>query len=219
MSSAATSLPATHATSSRLPQVLQSTVGMKIAMAVTGVILSGFVLVHMMGNLSAFAGQKAIDEYAVKLREVPPLLWGMRVLLLLATAVHVYAYFRLGARNRAARPVPYRVVARTESTYASRSMYYTGPSILVFVVYHLLHFTIGVAHPQFEEGRVYHNVVTAFQAVPIALIYLLAMGLLALHLWHGTWSLLLTLGLNQPRYGSTGRLLATVFTAIVVLGF
>jgi succinate dehydrogenase / fumarate reductase, cytochrome b subunit len=212
------SVPAV-ATRSRLARLWKSTVGLKIAMAVTGVILSGFVLVHMAGNLQVFQGEKALDDYAKLLRTEPALLWLARLVLLGSVGLHIAAWLVLLRRNQRSRPVAYSEVTRRESSLASRSMRWTGPLLLAFIVYHILHMTTGTVHPGFREGDAYHNLVAGLQVVPVAIIYVLAMVALGFHLWHGIWSLFQTLGAEQARYQSLGRRAATVFTLVVVLGF
>ncbi len=187
-------------------------------MAVTGVILSGFVLGHMAGNLQVFQGQEAIDGYAKFLRREPAILWTVRLVLLASVGLHVWAYLVLWRLNLKARPEGYRAKAYKESSYASRTMRLTGPLLLAFIIYHILHMTTGTAHPHFKEGFVYHNLIAAFTAAPVAIVYLLAMVMLGFHLWHGVWSLFQTLGLSQPRHHSIGRWFATIFTLVVVLG-
>jgi succinate dehydrogenase / fumarate reductase cytochrome b subunit len=188
-------------------------------MAVTGIALSLFVLVHMAGNLQVFLGAEAMDAYGAALKKLPPVLWGARLSLLAMAALHVVAFVALTRRSRAARPAGYRVTAHRESTFASRSMRLTGPLLLAFIVYHLLHFTTGTVHPNFHEGKVYANLVTGLRVVPVALFYLLAMACLALHLFHGIWSVFQTLGTSQPRAASFGGKLAALFTIVVVGGF
>lgn len=194
-----------------------STISRKFWMALTGIILSGYVLVHMVGNLQAFQGPATIDAYAKLLHQAPALLWGARVVLLAAVGVHIWAYIALTRRNLKARPQEYRTLRYKESTYASRSMTLTGPILLAFIVYHILHMTTGTVHAQFEEGSVYRNVVTGLRVVPVAMVYLVALAALGLHLWHGFGSLFQTLGLG--RFGARVGHLATAFTLVVVLGF
>ena len=211
---------ATRQGSRTLRRLFGSSVGQKIIMAVTGVILSLFVLGHMLGNLQIFQGQEAIDAYARFLRVEPALLWAVRFGLLAAVALHIWAYIVLLRQNQKARPgAGYRVLHYKESSIASRSMRLTGPLLLAFIIYHILHMTTGTVHSSFHEGAVYQNLVTAFSSVTVVVIYLLSMAMLALHLWHGVWSVFQTLGASQPRYLSFGRRLATVFTIVVVLGF
>jgi succinate dehydrogenase / fumarate reductase cytochrome b subunit len=188
-------------------------------MAVTGVILSVFVLGHMAGNLQVFQGQEAIDDYAKFLRREPPILWTVRLVLLASVLLHIWAYLVLTRQNQKARPEGYRETAYKETSYASASMRLTGPVLLAFIIYHILHMTTGTVHPDFREGAVYHNLVEAFSSVPVVIIYVVAMVMLAFHLWHGVWSLFQTLGFSQPRRRSFGRWFATIFTILVVLGF
>jgi succinate dehydrogenase / fumarate reductase, cytochrome b subunit len=220
MSAAVSSPAATPRPASRsgLQTFLTSSVGLKITMAVTGVILSLFVLGHMLGNLQVFQGAEAINDYAKLLRKEPALLWAVRLVLLGSVGLHIWAYLVLRQQNLKARPQGYRDTAYKESSYASRTMRITGPLLLLFIIYHVLHFTTGTVHGDFVEGDVYHNVIVSFRTFT-AVIYLLAMAMLALHLWHGTWSLFQTLGVGTARFGSSGRRFATVFTVLVTLGF
>lgn len=200
-------------------RLLQSSIGQKIVMAVTGVILSGFVLGHMAGNLTAFSGASAMDAYGASLRKWPLLLWSVRLGLLAAVGLHIWAYWMLSRRSWSARPQDYRVTSHQESSFASRTMRWTGPLLLAFIVFHLLHMTTGTVHPNFQEGHVYQNLITGLQVLPVAIFYLVAMGALAFHLWHGVWSLFQSVGISQPRYDSLARRFATLFTIVVVLGF
>ncbi|MDG3003546.1 succinate dehydrogenase cytochrome b subunit [Paludisphaera mucosa] len=202
----------------RVQRFLTSSIGLKLIMAFSGVFLSFFVLGHMLGNLQAYQGQQALDDYGKLLRKEPALLWTARVGLLTLVALHIYAFLALTRRNTSARPVGYRQRKWRESSYASRSMSLTGPLLLAFIIYHILHLTTGTVHPQYREGEVYHNLVTGLGGVN-GVIYILAMAMLAFHLWHGVWSMLLTLGLPEGRYRSLGRRGATLFTALVVIGF
>jgi succinate dehydrogenase / fumarate reductase cytochrome b subunit len=200
-------------------RILGSSVGLKLLMAVTGVILSGFVLGHMLGNLQVFQGAKAVDEYSQLLHREPALLWTARLVLLASVGVHIGAWLVLLPKNQQARPVGYQTTAHKESSFASRSMRLTGPLLLIFIIYHVLHLTTGTVHPDYHEGAVYQNLIKGLRVAPVAVLYVLAMGVLGLHLWHGIWSLFQTLGASQARYGSFGRRFATVITLVVVLGF
>ncbi len=204
----------------RLQRMLTSSIGLKISMALTGVILSGFVLVHMLGNLQAYQGAEALDAYGKLLRKEPALLWLFRFVLLAAVLIHIWAYLALTRKNQQARPVGYQALKPKESSYASRSMTITGPLILAFIIYHILHMTIGWrwVHPNFQEGDVYHNVVIGLRGLA-GVIYIAAMIMLAFHLWHGVWSMFQTLGAPEERYGSLGRRVATIFTILVTVGF
>ena len=196
-----------------------STIGKKVVMAVTGIVLLGYILAHVTGNLLIFVGASAIDAYAAKLRELPALLWGVRVLLLISVVLHVVAAAQLAIRARVARPMAYNRFEPQASSVASRTMRWGGLAILLFVIYHILHFTTGHAHPAFIHLAPYHNVTTAFRVWWIAGIYIAAMAALALHLYHGTWSMFQTLGIEHERVNPARRRLATVIAVLVPLGF
>ena len=199
---------------------LGSTIGKKIVMAGSGAILAAFVLAHMLGNLQLYLGADALNAYSVWLREVlhGAGLWIVRAVLLVALAVHVWAAASLTVADRAARPVRYREFEPRESTYASRTMRWSGVLLFVFVVYHLLDLTFGTVNPSFQSGNVFHNVVASFRVVPVALFYVVAMLLLWLHLRHGMWSMLRTLGLAHPRYEHLAHRFAAFFATVVVAG-
>ena len=205
----------------RLQRMLNSSIGLKITMALTGVILSGFVLVHMLGNLQVYQGAEALDAYGKLLRKEPALLWTFRLVLLSAVGLHIWAFIALTRRNLQARPQAYQARKYKESSFASRSMTFTGPLILAFIIYHILHLTTGTVHPDFQEGAVYHNLVVGLWGLRgiVGVIYIVAMIMLAFHLWHGVWSMFQTLGAPEDRYRSLGRRFATIFTILVTLGF
>ncbi len=205
---------------SQAPGFLGSSIGRKVIMAVTGAILFGFVLGHMLGNLQVYLGPEAMNHYAVFLRAAlhGTALWIVRAVLLLAVILHIWSATSLTLDSRRARPEGYREQKWKESTYASRTMRWGGVIILLFVIYHLLHFTIGSVHPSFIEGDVYHNFVTGFRSVPVSLVYIFAMLALGLHLRHGVWSMFQTLGVSHPRYMRIARAGAWVFAAIIVVG-
>ena len=196
-----------------------STIGKKVVMAVTGIVLVGYILAHVTANLLIFAGPAALDAYAAKLRAVPVLLWGVRILLLVSVVLHVVAAAQLTVRSRAARPTPYHRFEQQASSAASRTMRWGGVALLLFLVYHILHFTTGQAHPDFVHLAPYHNVTTAFRTWWVAAIYVAAMLALAMHLYHGTWSMLQTLGIEHPRVNPARRRLATAIAVLVPLGF
>jgi succinate dehydrogenase / fumarate reductase cytochrome b subunit len=204
----------------RAAQFLDATIGKKIVMAITGLVLFGFVVVHMIGNLQAYLGPVALNAYAVWLRELlhGAGLWIARAVLLAAVVLHVWAAVSLTIENRQARPVGYRQRRWVESTYASRTMVWSGPILALFIVYHLLHLTTGTVHPSFVEGDVYHNFVSGFRVVPVSVFYIVAMLALGLHLYHGAWSMLQTLGLSHPRWNPLRKAFAGSLTAVVVLG-
>lgn len=209
----------------RATSVLTSTIGLKAIMAVTGIALFGFVIAHMLGNLQVFLpregdGTWALDAYGRSLHELGHggAIWVARAGLLAMFTAHIASAWMLTRRSSRARPVGYREWSAKQSTYASRTMRITGPIVLLFVVYHLLHLTLGSVHGDFQSGRVQHNVTTGL-AVPLAaLVYVVAMVALGVHLYHGIWSLLQTLGLAHPRYEKLRRGAAAGFATLVVLG-
>jgi succinate dehydrogenase / fumarate reductase cytochrome b subunit len=210
----------------------RSSLGKKAVMAVTGIVLWGFVLAHMTGNLKYFYGagtpdaNAAINVYGEWLRDVGyPLvphsgvLWTLRIGLLLAVGLHVHAATALTLMNRRARPVGYERRKAVQIGWAERTMRWSGVALLVFIVYHILHFTTGQAHHDFRAGDVYHNLDSAFSIGWVAAIYVVAMALLALHLYHGLWSLFQSLGWNHPRFNRWRRVFAVVFTLLITVGF
>jgi succinate dehydrogenase / fumarate reductase cytochrome b subunit len=187
-------------------------------MAGTGIILFGFVFVHMIGNLQAYMGPEALNHYGAFLRELVHgwALWIFRIVLLVSVALHIWAATALTIENLKARPVGYRQRTWQDSTYASRTMVWSGPILALFVVYHILHFTTGTVHPSFIEGDVYHNFVAGFRVVPVSAFYIVAMLALGYHLYHGFWSMLQTLGLSHPRYNPLRHACSAVFSIGIV---
>lgn len=210
----------------------RSSLGKKVVMAVTGIVLWGFVLLHMTGNLKYFSGpgtpdaNAAINVYGEWLRGLghplipnSGMLWVMRIALLVALALHVHAAYALTVMNRRARPVGYERRRAVQIGWAERTMRWSGVALLLFVVYHVLHFTTGQAHHDFVAGDVYHNMASAFSIGWVAAIYLVAMVLLGMHLYHGLWSLFQSLGWNHPRFNRWRRAFAVAFTLLIAIGF
>ena len=195
-----------------------STLGKKILMAVTGIILFGFVVGHMIGNLQLYLGAEQLNHYAELLQSNKPFLWTFRLVLLFCVSVHILAAVQLWLRNRRSRPVKYRVFNPPAVDYAARTMIWSGPIILLFILYHLGHFTVGCTHHDFVRGDVYHNVVTSFQIWWVAGFYILANLLLAIHLYHGLWSLFQTFGWDHPRFGGLRRWFAVAFAMLIGAG-
>jgi succinate dehydrogenase / fumarate reductase cytochrome b subunit len=203
----------------RSAALFQSVVGKKIVMAVTGFVLFGFVTVHMIGNLQIFLGPDRINAYGHFLHENVELLWPARIVLLLAVVLHVLAAWQLTILNNfKARPIPYIKKTGLSSTYAARTMVWSGPIIAAFVVYHIMHFTLLNAQGGMIEGDVYHNVVLGFRVPAIAFFYMLANILLGMHLYHGVWSMLQTLGFSHPRYTPALKLGAKFFGCLIAVG-
>jgi succinate dehydrogenase / fumarate reductase, cytochrome b subunit len=199
---------------------VDSTIGRKVIMAVTGAILFGFVLVHMLGNLQVYLGPEAMNNYGLFLRQVlhGTGIWIARAILLVAVLLHIWSATSLTLTSRRARPEGYRLEKWKESTYASRTMRWGGVILLFFIIYHLLHFTTGTVHQSFIEGDVYHNFVAGFRSAPVSLFYIFAMLALGLHLRHGVWSMFQTLGVSHPRYIRMAHVGAWIFAAIIVIG-
>ena len=197
----------------------RTTIGKKVVMAVTGVLLFGFLLAHMAGNLQFFLGPEKLNAYAENLRNILPVLWALRIGLVVATILHVASSISLARTQRIARPVAYARRQNVGSNYASRTMYWSGPIVFAFAIYHLLHFTWGSVHPNFRELKPYENLVVGFSNPIVAIAYIIAMVLLGMHLYHGLWSMFQTLGVAHPRYTPKLKAFAKVFTVIIVLGF
>ena len=198
-----------------------TTVGKKAVMAVTGFILFGFVVGHLAGNLQIYEPPEKINHYSEMLRSVPSLLWGARITLLASVCLHIWASFALWRLQRAARPIPYAKKANLHSTYASRTMMWSGPIILAFVIYHLLNFTFGTVHPggPFDVHNVYNNVVTGFQFWPSSVFYIIAMIMLCYHLYHGLWSMFQSLGFSHPVYTPWIQRLAKVVAILLAAAY
>ena len=189
-------------------------------MAASGLVLYGFVVVHMIGNLQVFMGAHAINAYGEFLHGFlhGQGLYLARAVLILAALLHVWAAVSLTLSNVTARAVGYREWQARESTYASRTMVWSGPLLLAFLIYHLAHFTTGAAHPEFVPGDVYRNVVVGFQNPFASAFYILAMLALGLHMYHGFWSMLQTLGLSHPRWNRVRRGVSALLAFGVVAG-
>ncbi len=197
----------------------ETAIGKKIVMAVTGVILVGFVFVHMTGNLQVLQGADKINHYAKLLRTSMPLLWTARLVLIASVVLHVRAALQLYALKAAARPVAYAKKAHRGATLASRTMIWSGYTLAIFIVLHILHFTTGTIHTDFVEGDVFHNVTTAFKNPLIAAGYVVMMGFLFMHISHGIFSLTQSLGLSHPRYSAAAKTVARVLAVIIAVGF
>ena len=197
----------------------RSNVAQKAVMAVTGAILFLFIIGHLAGNLQMFAGRERINAYAAFLKGTGELLWVARGTLLVAVALHIVASAQITIANWRARPVGYAFKRDIETTYAAKTMIISGPLILVYVIYHLMMFNFLVTGPGYSETDVYGNVVKAFQVPAIAGVYILAMLMLGMHLYHGIWSMLHTLGLSNPRYHKLRRIVAPAIGMLIAAGY
>jgi succinate dehydrogenase / fumarate reductase cytochrome b subunit len=204
----------------RLQRLWQSSVGKKYIMAVTGLIWVAYLITHMLANLLVFQGPAKINAYSAFLHGTGGALWAARLVLIAALVLHVIAAVQLAERRHEARPVGYAAGRDPQvSTVASRSIRWGGALILLFLVYHLLHFTVGTAHPSFVEGDPYHNVAAGFHNPLVVLIYLIAMAFVGLHLYHGIWSSGRSLGMSPPSPRPLRRTVALVLGVLIWLGF
>jgi len=211
-----------------LVRFYRSTIGKKLIMAATGLIGIAFVIGHMAGNLQAFIGKDKLNAYGALLHgPLVELLWVVRVVLIVAVVLHVLIAWQLTIRSRAARPIGYKQREPQVSTWASRTMRWGGVLLLVFIVLHILHFTTGQVDPAHSYARidaagrkdVYANLVASFRIWWVAAFYVLVMIFLGLHLYHGAWSSVRTLGYGRPSPHPLHRRIALVVATIVWLGF
>jgi succinate dehydrogenase / fumarate reductase cytochrome b subunit len=206
----------------RAPSFWQTTNGKKVVMAVTGFILFLFIIGHLLGNLLVFAGPERFNSYAGILHYDMTLLWIARSILIVAVVLHIVATVQLAVRNKRARPVGYSRKKAINSSYASRTMYWSGPIILAFVIFHLLQFTAGTIHPNsvFIPGDVYHNVLAGFQVWWVSAWYIFALILLGLHLRHGLWSMLQSFGMPHAlRREKALKRMALVVSSVIIIGY
>jgi succinate dehydrogenase / fumarate reductase cytochrome b subunit len=209
----------------------RSTLGKKFVVGVTGLAMFLFLVGHMLGNLKAFmgadaAGEYKIDIYARFLREMgehmfgqTTLLWVARLGLLAAFVLHVVTIIQLQILNRKSRPVGYAKTVYGSATVASRTMFWGGMILALFIVLHLLHFTFGTIHSEFVHGQVYANIHSAFSVWYVSVLYLIAMAFVGLHLYHGLWSVFQTLGMDNADRNAALRASATVVSLVIFLGF
>jgi succinate dehydrogenase / fumarate reductase, cytochrome b subunit len=203
----------------RLGLLWSSSVGKKAVMAVTGLIMVLYLITHVLANLLVFQGPTRINAYSAFLHGTGGALWVARLVLLAALIFHVIASVQLAARRQDARPVRYASGREPQvSTLASRTIRWGGALILVFLVYHILHFTVGTAHADFIEGDPYHNVAAGFHNPIVVVFYLIAMAAVGLHLYHGIWSSGRSLGMSPPSPRPLRRSLALALALLVWLG-
>lgn len=205
---------------------LCSSIGKKYLMAITGLLLLGFVIAHLLGNLLIFAGPQALNAYAKKLMDLGGFLWGARLILLLSVAIHIVTAIQLSLENKKARAQSYQYKATLQTTFAARTMLVSGLMVLAFIIYHLLHFTFGVTHPEFSHlmdplGRhdVYRMVVRGFQEPLIAIAYVVAMFLLCMHLAHGIASTFQSLGVTDEILIVKLQKFSRLFSFFLFLGY
>ncbi|MBW2520097.1 MAG: succinate dehydrogenase cytochrome b subunit [Deltaproteobacteria bacterium] len=207
-------------------QLTQSSVGRKIIMAVTGIVLVAFVCVHLLGNTSIFVGADAINAYAQKLHSLGPLVWVFRLVMLAAFVIHIFFGIQLTIENKAATPEANVQVKRQKTGFAAETMVISGLVLLAFVIYHLLHFTVRVTNPEIyvpmgDQGMVdvYYMVVMGFQAVLPVAVYVVAMGFLFLHVSHGFQSFFQTLGLSNDKSLPITMNISKLIAVVLLLGY
>jgi len=209
----------------RAVRFYEAPIGKKAVMAITGVMLVGYVFAHLLGNLQIYSSDaEQINRYAAFLHNPAnaAALWAARTLLLLAVALHITASVQLWLQNRAARPAGYVKKADLPASYAARTMIWSGPIVAAFVVFHVLHLTVGAVMPLRELGPnmpdVRYNVINGFSNEWVSGFYILAMILLCLHLYHGMWSMFQSLGISHPRYTPVIKKAAAVLAILVAVG-
>jgi succinate dehydrogenase / fumarate reductase cytochrome b subunit len=201
-------------------RLFSDSIGRKVVMAITGLLMVLFVIGHMLGNLTIFAGPNGLNSYAEHLHALPPLVWGTRIVMGTAVLLHLFLSIQITLENSAAKPDRYAVHNSLRATFASKNMIWTGAIIGAFILYHLLHFTFRVtpdvaAFAGVVPGNVYAMVTTALGSAVTGLVYIVAMVSLFLHLSHGVQSMFQTLGLSNafllPRWGVVAKVASVVF--------
>jgi succinate dehydrogenase / fumarate reductase cytochrome b subunit len=203
----------------RIRAFWRSLVGKKVVMAVTGVILLLYIVGHLLGNLQIFDGPERLNAYAAFLKRTGELLWAVRFVLLASFILHIVASIQVSLASKRARPADYEVKKSIETSYAARTMLWSGPLILLYVAYHLAMFTFLATGPGYSETDVYRNEVMAFQVPAISGIYVVAIIFLGMHLYHGAWSMLHTLGASNPRYRLLRNTIAPVLAIAITVGY
>lgn len=205
---------------------LSSSLGKKYIMAISGLGLTGFVIVHLLGNLQIFLGAEAVNAYAKALQDMGPLLWAFRAGLIVFFVIHVATSIRLSIENKRARPVEYAAEDTIKATLTSRTMMLSGMLILSYIIYHLMHFTFHTTHPEFKllvdaQGRkdVYRMMIMGFTNVYVSAVYIFAMFLLGSHLHHAASSVFQSLGLNNSKYRPITRWIGPILAVSVVAGY
>jgi succinate dehydrogenase / fumarate reductase cytochrome b subunit len=216
------SATAVHLHPNRMVSFWQSTNGNKVVMALSGIMMFLFVVGHLLGNLLVFAGRARINAYAQFLHFDDSLLWIVRSILIISVILHIVVTIQLALRNKEARPIGYLRKEAINSSYASRTMYWSGPIVLAFIIFHLLQFTAGYIHPEtrFIPNDVYHNLVTSFRVWWVSACYVFAICLLGLHLRHGLWSMLQSIGLAHSLHRERAlKRVALVISILIVGGY
>jgi succinate dehydrogenase / fumarate reductase cytochrome b subunit len=189
-------------------------------MAVTGVILFGFVVGHLIGNLQVFAGREMLDAYGAFLHHsTHGLIWVFRLVLLASVIAHIVASIQLTMTKMEARPISYVKTDYSHSSYASRTMMWSGPIVAAFIIFHLMDLTWGNVNPAFQEGHVYDNLIASFSRWPVAVAYIIALTLLCTHLYHGIYSMFQSLGISHPKYTPAIQRIAKLASFLIWAGY
>lgn len=211
-----------------IKRIVQSSIGKKALMSITGLLLVGFLVAHLAGNINMFFGPDAMNNYGKSLRNFPMLLWVARGGLIVIFLIHFAMAILLTIENRKARPVRYAYNATMQTSLASRTMILTGLVLLSFVIYHLMHYTLGTVHSEFfkkpdsidpSREDIYSMVILSFRQPLITITYLISLFILAVHLSHGIRSSFQSLGFNGERYQSTLKTISYTFATLLFLGF
>jgi succinate dehydrogenase / fumarate reductase, cytochrome b subunit len=209
----------------RAVRFYEAPIGKKAVMAVTGVILFGYVVGHLLGNLQIYSSDpQQINRYAAFLHNPSNALalWGVRAILLAAVILHIVSSVQLWNQNRQARPISYRKKADVPTSYAARTMIWSGPIVAAFVIFHVLHLTVGSVLPIHEiaenQPDVRYNVITGFQNIWVSGFYIFAMILLCMHLYHGAWSMFQSMGISHPRYTPMIKRGAAIVAILIAIG-
>jgi succinate dehydrogenase / fumarate reductase, cytochrome b subunit len=211
---------AVNSPAGRFSRFYEAAIGKKAVMAVTGVVLFGYVVGHMLGNLQIFLGREQINRYAAFLHSAPAMLWAVRTLLIACVVLHVVAALQLWLLQRSARPVRYVKKKENGGDYASLTMMWSGPLLAAFIVFHILHLTADrIPGLPLDPEDVYANIVNAFLHPVVSVAYIVAVSLLMLHLYHGLWSMFQSVGANHPRYTPVLKTLARTVAIVLLAGY
>jgi len=202
-------------------KLTETSIGKKVAMAASGVILLGFAAGHLAGNLQVFKGAEAFNTYAHWLHAHPQVIWPTRIAVLFAFLMHIYSAWELWSRNGRARPVAYKKKQDLATTFAAQTMYASGPLFLAFVIFHLGHLTVApeYGYMGLVDDNPFQNLVSGFQQWPIVAAYAVGVLALGVHLSHGVWSAFQTVGASHPKYDRYRAWVAYGIAVIITAGF